>query len=113
MNELAVFGAGIRDACAVCGVEENPDGSCPQCSVLARMVPPAPAKIRIKRSTGADDWLCQPASCDGLGTPMSWEVAIVALVCDGLCPWCKHPIQSIEVSPGRGLTWCCFDGCNP
>ena len=41
-----------------------------------------------------------------------WKAGALRLL-DGKCPWCAHPIQNISVDETAGVTWACFEGCNP
>lgn len=35
------------------------------------------------------------------------------LVLEGRCPYCRHRLLNVSVSKAHGLTWACFEGCNP
>ncbi len=41
-----------------------------------------------------------------------WKAGALRLL-DGRCLWCGHPIQNISVDETAGVTWACFEGCNP
>jgi len=55
-----------------------------------------------------------PEGGDGRVTvpPHGWKVGLEDLIARGRCPYCRHRVQNLSVGPW-GLTWACFDGCNP
>jgi hypothetical protein len=55
-----------------------------------------------------------PEGGDGRVTPPphGWKVGLEDLIARGRCPYCRHRVQNLSVG-AWGLTWACFDGCNP
>jgi hypothetical protein len=42
-----------------------------------------------------------------------WQLALEDLVCKARCPWCGYRMLNLSASPEHGVTWSCYDGCNP
>lgn len=41
-----------------------------------------------------------------------WQRGLELLM-QGRCPYCRHRLLNVSVSKAHGLTWACFEGCNP
>lgn len=44
--------------------------------------------------------------------PHGWKVGLEDLIVRGACPYCRHRVLNISVG-SWGVSWACWDGCNP
>lgn len=43
---------------------------------------------------------------------LDWEFGFKLLI-SGICPWCHKPISNLSSNVENGLSWACYEGCNP